>query len=545
MPDFHRLDAQADAPFLRRDVVDPLSRVSFRPTNAVALCATCGLVSLRETWEACGGCPNGHPTAATWDAALAARSSGDGARTPAPRPVAPPPPAPRPPAPPVPFALPPADPVGDELRSRTGLWIALGVGALLLAALAVWVLLNRGDDPVAVPQATVAGPTAPTAVVLAAGDTAATLTDRDFRSAEGYYQDLYTFAADSSGRALAFTVESEAFYPAVVVTAPDGTETEAETVGDGEGDVRRVAVRNLRGPGLFRVLVSSRRRAATGAYTLAVRQDEPVIALAPGRQASGTFTVLSPKADGKYRDTYSFTGAVGREHTLTVRSGAFTPAVTVTGPAGAILATSAPTSGGIVLRFTPDRAGTYRTVVSTVETNRTGAYTVLLAVAPAPPVAAPAASAPREVETAGSLRAGGAPVRDSLAAGAQKTYGASGRIGDRITVEVRAVGFTPTLTIIGPDGQRTPAMPDGDRARARVTLPADGRFRVVVGSTGGEGTFSVSLEAQAAVTAAPIPRLPGADLPRPVDPPPAPPAPDPQDPTYRPQPLGGNNQDAP
>lgn len=530
MPDFHRLDAQADAPFLRRDVVDPLSRVSFRPTNAVALCATCGLVSLRETWEACGGCPNGHPTAAAWDAVLAARSSGDGARTAAPRPPAPP-------------ALPAADPVDDEPRSRTGLWVALGVGAVLLAALGAWALLNRGGDaPAVVSQPTVAGPTAPQAVVLAAGDTAATLTDRDFRSAEGYYQDLYTFAADSSGRALAFTVESDAFYPAVVVTAPDGTETEAETVGDGEGDVRRVAVRNLRGPGLFRVLVSSRRRAATGAYTLTVRQDEPVIALVSGRQASGTFTVKSPKADGKYRDTYSFTGAIGREHTLTVRSGAFTPAVTVTGPAGAVRATSAPTSGGVVLRFTPDRAGTYRTVVSTVETNRTGAYTVLLAVAPAPPTPAPAASVPQEFETAGSLRAGGAPVRDSLAAGAQKTYGASGRIGDRITVEVRAVGFTPTLTIIGPDGQRTPGPPDGDRARARVTLPADGRFRVVVGSTGGAGTFSVSLEAQAAVTAAPIPRLPGADLPRPADPAPAPPAPNPQDPTYRPQPLGGNNQ---
>ena len=542
MPDFHRLDAQADAPFLRRDVVDPLSRVSFRPTNAVALCAACGLVSLRETWEACGGCPNGHVNAAAWDAAVAARSSGDGARTPAPRPPAPPPP-------PAPFVAPtvapavvPAPlPVDDEPRSRTGLWIGLGIGAVLLAALGAYALLSRGgDEPVVAPQNTVAGPTAPQAVVLAAGETEADLSGSDFQSAEGFYQDLYTFAADSSGRALAFTVESDGFYPAVVVTAPDGTETEAETVGEGEGDVRRVAVRNLRGPGLFRVLVSSRRRAATGAYTLTVRQDEPVIALAPDRQASGTFTAQSPKADGKYRDTYSFTGASAREHTLTVRSGVFTPAVTVTGPAGAVRAASAPTSGGVVLRFTPDRAGTYRVVVSTSETNKTGAYTVLLAVAPAPPAPAAAPSAPSEVETAGSLRAGGAPVRDSLAAGAQKTYGASGRIGDRITVEVRAVGFTPTLTIIGPDGQRTPATPDGDRARTRVTLPADGRFRVVVGSTGGAGLFSVSLEAQAAVTAAPIPRLPGADLPRPADP--VPDVPDPQDPTYRPQPLGGDNQ---
>ncbi|HEX9951686.1 MAG TPA: hypothetical protein VGB53_07955, partial [Rubricoccaceae bacterium] len=74
---------------------------------------------------------------------------------------------------------------------------------------------------------------------------------------------------------------------------------------------------------------------------------------------------------------------------------------------------------------------------------------------------------------------------------------------------------------------------------ARVTLPADGRFRVVVGSAGGSGTFSVSLEQTAGVTAAPIPRLPGADTPPAGDPadvkPPVP------DGDYRPQPLGGNN----
>ena len=43
------------------------------------MCATCGLVSLRETWEACGGCPNGHAAAAPWNASEAARASGDGA----------------------------------------------------------------------------------------------------------------------------------------------------------------------------------------------------------------------------------------------------------------------------------------------------------------------------------------------------------------------------------------------------------------------------------------------------------------------------------
>ncbi len=534
MPDFHRLDPDADAVFLRRTVADPLSRVAFLPTNAVALCATCGLVSLRETWDACGGCPNGHASAAPWSAAEAARAisaradtSGDGART------APPPRA----ATPAAAAL--APPV-DEPSRRTGLWIALGVGALLIAALGAAYVMNRDAPPADAPPAVAAGPSAPQAVVAEAGETEGTLGGGDFRTPDGHFQDLYTFAADSSGRTLAFTVESDAFYPDIVVTGPDGQPVEGETVtaGDASSSLRGVAVRNLRGPGVYNVLVSARRPGSEGAYTLRIRADEVVIALpTTGRQVTGELTARSPQVDGRYRDTYSFAGAVGREHTITVRSGVFTPTIVLTGPAGAVRGESAPTTGGAVFRFTPDRAGTYRAVVSTREARRTGAYTVLLALGPAPPTPPPAAAA-ADAPSAGGLRAGAAPVRDTLAAGDTRTYTASGRIGDRVSVEVRASGFTPTLTVVGPDGQRTPAVADGDRVRVSVTLPSDGRFRVIVGSTGGAGGYTVSLEQRAAVTSAPIPRLPGADAPRPADPGVEPPGP--AEGEYRPQPLGNN-----
>ncbi len=213
----------------------------------------------------------------------------------------------------------------------------------------------------------------------------------------------------------------------------------------------------------------------------------------------------------------------------------------MTGPNGNVRGTSAPTSGATVFRFTPEQAGTYRVVVSTAETGRTGAYAISLALGAAPPPA-PTTATPDAPGTGaaagGTLRAGGAAVRDSLAAGDTRTYGASGRTGDRVTVEVRAQGFSPTVTVIAPDGTRTSGSSDGDRARARVTLPADGRFRVVVGSAGGSGSYSVSLEQAAGVTAAPIPRLPGADAPRvpaPADPSDVKP---PVEPGYTPQPLG-------
>ncbi|MEM6289085.1 MAG: hypothetical protein AAF845_18250, partial [Bacteroidota bacterium] len=78
MSEFHRLDATDDAYFLRARVTDPRTGVAFLPTNSVVLCETCGLVSLRETWEALGGCPNGHTTPAAWSA-RAALAAGDGA----------------------------------------------------------------------------------------------------------------------------------------------------------------------------------------------------------------------------------------------------------------------------------------------------------------------------------------------------------------------------------------------------------------------------------------------------------------------------------
>ena len=542
MPDFHRLDPDADAPFLRRAAADPLSRVAFRPTNAVVMCATCGLVSLRETWEACGGCPNGHATAAPWDAEAAARASGDGAS----RPV-------RPSVAPIPMpASAPAYSEPEPAR-RTGLWIVAGVVVLLLAALGIAALFNRDDAPDTPGQpAATAGPAAPQAVVVEAGETTGELDDSDVKTADGHYQDLYAFAADSSGRTLSFTVSADTFYPDVVVTGPDGTTAESKTVPppDDESETRTVTVRDLRGPGVYQIRISSRRPQATGAYSLRIRQEDPVTALpVNGRQVAGELKRTSVKADGRYRDTYSFNGAPAREHTLTVASSAFTPTVVVTGPSGAAIrgGTSAPTSGGTVYTFTPTTAGSYRVAVSTREADRTGAYTILLAVAAPPPVAA----TPRQPDSdgagggGGALRAGGAPVRDSLAAGDSRTYSASGRVGDRVSVEVRASGFTPTLTVIGPDGQRTPANADGDRARASLTLPADGRFRVVVGSAGGSGTFSVSLEQRAGVTAAPIPRTPGADAPRAPAPPPGTDPSDVKDPlpdpNYRPQPLGGNN----
>ncbi|WP_420455613.1 hypothetical protein [Rubrivirga sp.] len=517
MSEFHRLDADADARFLRARVADPLTRVPFRPTNQVVMCGACGLVSLRETWEALGGCPNGHRAAAPWNVA-AAVAGGDGAATAPPR------------------AARPAPVAEPRNRWLTPLLLAVGVAGLVVLGVVVFGLLtDRDDAPVAEAPTPTAEPTGPEAVSLAEpGLIEGTLSETDFATADGRYQDLYTFAADSSGRVLAFRMSSEDFYPDLVVETPEGDRVEAELVSeDPDTGTRIVAVTGLRGPGLYRILVGSRVPAQTGAYAFRLVSEDPVRPLAPGGPAvRAELGEFSEQVEGFFRDRYRFSGAGGREHTVTVRSSAFAPVVQLQGPDGAVRGETGRAGGVVTFVFTPAKSGTHTLVVSSQTAGQKGAYSVQLA------VEAERVTAEVPDATLRALPTDGRAVADSLAAGETLTYAIRGRVGDRVRLEVRADGFTPSLTLVGPDGTRTPAAPDGDRARLRLTLPSAGTYRVVVGASGGSGLARTTLEQQAAVAADDIPRLPGAGGSETPPPPPSD-----GDPGYRPQPIGDGAPD--
>ncbi len=524
MSEFHRLDASADARFLSARVADPLTRTPFKPANSVVLCKTCGLVSLRETWEALGGCPNGHDMAAPWDPA-AALNAGDGAATPIPRPVKP--------------------PVAAPARNRWQTPLAVAAGVIGLAVLGVVAFgLFNDDGPEAVEETAVVPtePTGPAAVSLAEpGLTQGTLADGDYADDAGRYQDLYTFAADSSGKVLTFRVSSEDFFPDLVVQTPDGERVEAETVGsDDDTGVRIVSVGDQRDPGLYRILITSRLPAVSGSYALRVQSENPVRPLAPGGSAvRAELGAFSERADGFFRDRYQFSGAQGREHTVTVRTSAFAPTVQLTGPGGAVSGQTGRAGGVVTYVFTPTATGSHTLVVSSQSRDQKGAYSVQLAVE----AEEVAEREPTErAETGPALRPNGS-VSDSLSAGGSRTYTVRGRVGDRVFLEIRADGFTPSLVLVGPDGTRTAASPDGDRARVRYTLPSAGTYRVVVGAASGAGGYRVSLEQQAAVAAEDIPRRPGADTPqdsRGRDEGEGPPETRSGD-GYRPQPIGGQD----
>ncbi|WP_412068957.1 hypothetical protein [Rubrivirga sp. IMCC43871] len=486
MTEFHRLDPTADARFLRSGVADPLTRVPFRPSNEVVLCATCGTVSLRETWEAVGGCPKGHDTAARWSA-TAALAGGDGAATAPPRPR--------------------TAPATEEEPSRGWLsmvLLAIGAAGLLVLGVVVFGLMtDEGEAPVeqvVVPT----GPTGPEAIaVTEPGLIEGELTADDFETEDARYQDLYTFAADSSGRVLTFRVSSDDFEPDLVVETPEGDRIEGDIVDEnGDTGTVTVAVGSLRAPGLYRIRISSRRPSQEGAYAFRIRSEEPVRPLAAGGPpVQATLGEFSERADGFFRDRYQFRGVSDREHTLTVRSSEFAPILEVRGPDGVVRGETGRAGGVVTFVFTPGQTGTHTVVVSSQTPDTKGKYAVELAVEP---------EVEATPEPAARPLSDGVTARDSLAVGASQAYGIRGRVGDRIRLEVRTDGFTPSLVLVGPDGSRTVAEPDGDRARITLTLQTAGTYRAIVGAPEGSGEARISLEQRAAVTADDIPRFPGA-----------------------------------
>ncbi|MEM6325804.1 MAG: hypothetical protein AAF791_01665 [Bacteroidota bacterium] len=515
MAHFHRLDAEADRDFLARGEADPFTGVTFLPTNVVVLTAD-GTVLLRETWEALGERYEGSGETMPWGT-----PTGDGAQEEEPTVAAPPPPVPAPttlaapppaappasvapaPAPPAPAprrtasAPPPEEPTRRRPWLAAFLWI-LAIAALVIVALLVFRAFTA-EPPSEPVVERVDELQAPEVIEVQAGDIDGTLADGD-ATVNGRFEDRYAFTADSSGRVLSFVLVSEDFRPDLVVRGPDGQQYEARPSGDAG---TRVVIDDLRGPGRFEILVTSREPAGDGAYTLSIGQETPIVALrADDRTVRAVLGEQSVLVDGFFRDTYEFGVEAEREYTLTLASTAFEVVPTLTSANGARVRTE---REGDALTFTPSADARYRLVVSSRERAKRGPYTVRLAAGPAPEPEAP--EPPRILEP------NAAPARDSLATGQQRVYTFSGQVGDQVRVDARALGFSPNLVLVGPDGRRVVSDSDEERANVQQTLATAGTYRVIVTGGEGSGLFQLSLEATVAPRADDIPRMPGLDEP--------------------------------
>lgn len=487
----HRLEARADADFLAQGHADPYTRTPFRPGNVVVRRAS-GEVMLVETWRALGEPPDtvrwdAPPTAAPAAAVppTAAPAAVDG-RGPAPRADAPPP------------------------AERPRWLIPAIVGAVALVAivgLALAGVFSRDAAPEPEP-AVEEGPEGPTAVAATVGTTEGRLEEGDFRTPDGRYQDLFTYAADSTGSILAFEIVSADFLPTVTVRTPDGRDVVGEPLGVVDGAGRIVGVRGLREPGLYRILVSSREPGATGAYQLRITRQEPVRTLTVGAPAtSAELGALSVEVNGFLQDAYRFRAEQGRRHEIVVTTAAFVPRLVLSTPAGQPLRAEVVRAGtASTLAFTPEQTGTYQVVVTTEQAGAAGAYTIRVTAEAPPP--------PSPTVAPGTLTPNGPAARDTLAAGQTREFRFTGNVGDRVLLDLRGEGFAPGLVLTSPEGSRVAAQPEGTRTRYSTTLTTAGTYRVLVTAPADAGgTFLLSLEQEAPVEAAPIPRLPSRDAP--------------------------------
>lgn len=508
MPDFfHRLDASGDAGFLEGDHCDPFTGVPFRAGNTVVRAAD-GTVMLRESWEALGGVYRGSSKTLPWKGSAPKTTPADDASEGRPRTNA--------------AALaaaaessrePPLQaslqaslrrasaPESEERSSgRSMLPLVAGAAALLgLLLVAAWLIRFSGSSETAeMPPDTTAAEVddAETLPLTADEEIDGALEEGDAETSDGRLQDRFALEADSSGRILRFVLASDDFLPDLYVETPDGQRIEAEAADE---DGREMEVTDLRGPGAYRVFVSSREPAGRGRYGLRIETSTPVRALPAGQNVEHELGEFSERADGRWRDTYDVRAVAGREHTLTITSATFTPEVRLVRGSEAVSTNSESVPNGIALTFTPQSDGTLRLTITSEKRRATGDYRVRLDVEEAPePV---------------TLRANAAPTRDSLAAGQTLLYQFEGRTGDRILLDVRASDFTPRVEIVAPNERRFAAETEGGRARLRQTLSIEGAYRVEV--TGGEGPVTLLLEQTAAPAADEVPRLPGANRPAP------------------------------
>ncbi|MFN3596600.1 MAG: hypothetical protein ACK41D_04945, partial [Rubricoccaceae bacterium] len=387
--------------------------------------------------------------------------------------------------------------------------LVAGVALVAVLALALAGVFSRGEAPPPEPVVE-EGPDGPTAVAAAVGTTEGRLEEGDFRTPDGRYQDLLTYAADSTGSVLSFEIVSADFLPSVTVRTPDGRDVVGEPLGVVDGSGRVVGVRGLREPGLYRILVSSREPNATGAYQLRIARQEPIRTLTVDAPAtSGELGALSVEVNGFLQDAYRFRAEQGRRHEIVVTTGAFVPRLVLSTPAGQPLRAEVVRAGTVsTLAFTPEQTGTYQVVVTTEQAGLAGAYTIRVTAEAPPP--------PPPTVVPGTLAPNSPAVRDSLAAGQTREFRFAGNVGDRVLLDLRGEGFAPALTLTTPDGNRFVVQPEGTRSRYATTLATTGTYRVLVSAPAeAGGSFLLSLEQEAPVEAAPIPRLPSRDSPPP------------------------------
>ncbi|OZC03794.1 hypothetical protein [Rubricoccus marinus] len=199
----------------------------------------------------------------------------------------------------------------------------------------------------------------------------------DAETAAGKYVDFLSYTTSDS---TAFTVvaTSEAFTPDLSVRTPDGRRLAASVL---LGTSSRAEVVGLQGPGRFDITLTTASQGASGAYQVLVGNGTARDTLRAG-DALRADTLGSGRAlAGRFEVGYALLAEPDRPVILEVVSSAFTPRITLLGPAGEIRqqrtlerGVSGDSLFGAVLRFRPGWDLPYTVLISSDEREATGPF---------------------------------------------------------------------------------------------------------------------------------------------------------------------------
>ncbi|MBD0341187.1 MAG: pre-peptidase C-terminal domain-containing protein, partial [Microcoleus sp. Co-bin12] len=197
-------------------------------------------------------------------------------------------------------------------------------------------------------------------------------------------------------------------------------------------------------------------------------------------------------ADNSFFDLYSFEGKAGQQITIEMKSEEIDPYLILLGPNQRGIAQDDDGAGSknarITVRLPAD--GTYTLVANSYEASESGAYTLELKASATEPSRA-------ILQEEGALVAGGPvlPSDNSL----YREYTFEGRAGQSVAISLESTDFDPYVAIIDPNDRLVAENDDESdstkNAFLSVTLPATGRYRVIVNAydASGRGRYTLTV----------------------------------------------------
>lgn len=214
-----------------------------------------------------------------------------------------------------------------------------------------------------------------------------------------------------------------------------------------------------------------------------------------GPAVSGKLTDRSSvlPADNSFFDLYSFEGRAGQQIAIEMKSQEIDPYLILLGPNQQEIAQDDDGAGGNNARITVrlPANGTYTLLANSSQARQLGAYTLELK------ASAPTGPSRAILQEEGALVAGGPvlPSDNSL----YREYTFEGRSGQSVTISLESTDFDPYVAIFGPNGRLVAENDDASETSKNsfltVTLPATGRYRVIVNAydASGRGRYTLTV----------------------------------------------------